>query len=84
MNEYTYNAKTDFNPVLKKTNLKDFKLRIRYEFQGYKKDYCVEFRNGECQYKSLEEYTSKFVTYFPNATFEIMPEEIVEFELIGE
>ena len=58
-------------------------IRVKYQFEGRNRDWIVEpFGNG--LYQNLEDYKREFLRWFPNATFEIVPEEIIEFELAGE
>jgi hypothetical protein len=55
-------------------------VRVQYTFEGRNRDIIVEpFGNGI--YKNLEDYKKEFLYWFPNAKFEIVPEEIIEFEL---
>ncbi len=56
-------------------------VRVKYTFEGRDRDIIVEpFGNG--LYQNLEDYKKEFLYWFPNAIFEAIPEEIIEFEIL--
>ncbi|MGL4617906.1 MAG: hypothetical protein ACRCZS_02440 [Chroococcidiopsis sp.] len=58
-------------------------VRVIYQFEGRDRDWIVNpFGNGN--YETLEDYQAEFYKYFPDAKFEIVPQEIIEFVLVGE
>jgi hypothetical protein len=57
------------------------RIRVRYQFEGRDRDWIVNpFGNG--LYQNIEDYIGEFCKYFPGATFETVPDEIAEFELL--
>lgn len=55
------------------------KVRIQYEFQGRKSDYITS--PPEATTPKFEDYKAEVLRWFPDAIVEIVPEEIIEFEL---
>ena len=56
-------------------------IKVEYQFQGRDRNWvCNPLGNG--LYQNLADYQTEFCKYFPDATFEVIPEEINEFEIV--
>lgn len=56
-------------------------FKVTYEFYGRHREYLVN-PMGTGVYNNIEDYRAELIKYFPNATVEEVPAEIIEIEIL--